>query len=72
MAQQKTGKVIQSVQRAVDIINCFEDITTERSLSELSTMLDLNKSTVHGILNTLHNNNFVRQNQRGTSPMLTG
>ena len=65
MAQHKTGKVIQSVQRAVDIINCFEDITTERSLSELSTMLDLNKSTVHGILNTLHNNNFVRQNQRG-------
>lgn len=65
MPEKKSGKFIQSVQRAVDIINCFDDVNTELSLSEISARLDLNKSTVHGILNTLHNNNFIRQNAAG-------
>lgn len=65
MPQPKTGKVIQSVQRAVDIINCFDNVSTELTLGQLSTMLGLNKSTVHGILNTLHNNDFIRQTPAG-------
>ncbi|MEG1932505.1 MAG: helix-turn-helix domain-containing protein, partial [Pygmaiobacter sp.] len=65
MPQQKFGKIIQSVQRAIDIINCFDDVATELTLGEISAALDLNKSTVHGILNTLHNNEFIRQNANG-------
>lgn len=65
MPEQKNGKIIQSVQRAVDIINCFDDVNTEMSLSQISNRLGLNKSTVHGILNTLHNNNFIRQGPTG-------
>lgn len=65
MQPQKTGRTIQSVQRAIDIINCFEDISTELTLGQISAALDLNKSTVHGILNTLYQNDFVRQNSSG-------
>lgn len=65
MQQQKNSRSIQSVQRAIDIINCFDGIGTELSLGEISTKLNLNKSTVHGILSTLHQNNFVRQTPTG-------
>lgn len=65
MQPQKTGRTIQSVQRAIDIINCFDDTNTELTLGQISAALNLNKSTVHGILNTLYQNDFVRQNSSG-------
>lgn len=65
MQQQKTGKTIQSVQRAIDIINCFDSNHPKLTLGEISSMLDLNKSTVHGILSTLYKNDFVRQTPSG-------
>ena len=65
MQPQKTGRTIQSVQRAIDIINCFESNETELTLGQISEALELNKSTVHRILNTLHQNDFVRQNSSG-------
>lgn len=65
MQGNKSGKSIQSVQRAIDILNCFEDVHTELTLGQLSAMLELNKSTVHGILSTLYKNEFVRQNPTG-------
>jgi len=65
MPQTKGGKVIQSVQRAIDIIECFDGVDIELSLSQISQRLGLNKSTVHGILNTLHNNDYICQNSDG-------
>ena len=65
METRGTGKSIQSVQRAVDILNCFDENTIELSLNDISTRLGLNKSTVHGLLNTLHNNRFIQQNGNG-------
>jgi len=59
------GKNIQSVQRGVDILNCFDDSRIELSLNDISEQLGLNKSTVHGIINTLHNNRFIQQNSNG-------
>lgn len=59
----KTGKNIQSVQRAIDILNCFDETRTELSLNEISLILNLNKSTVHGLINTLHNNGYLQQNE---------
>jgi len=59
------GKSIQSVQRAIDIINCFDEKNIELSLNEISTILNLNKSTIHGILNTLRNNGYICQNKEG-------
>ena len=65
MEQTKRGKVIQSVQRAIDILNCFDDAVTELSLSQISETLSLNKSTVHGILATLCANDFMQQGPSG-------
>ncbi|MCT4631553.1 MAG: IclR family transcriptional regulator [Firmicutes bacterium] len=55
-------RVIQSVQRALDIIECFDEINRELTLSEISHKLGLNKSTVHGIIKTLSVNEYIDQN----------
>lgn len=60
-----SGKQIQSVQRAIDILNCFTASSPTLTLGQISARLDLNKGTVHGILNTLHNNGFISQNSSG-------
>lgn len=66
MTNESAGKnrVIQSVQRALDIIDCFNSQKVELSLNELSLMLDLNKSTVHGLVNTLVVNDYISQNNQ--------
>ncbi len=61
----KTPKIIQSVQRAADIIACFHGTPVELSLSEISDTLGLNKSTAHGIISTLCINNFLEQSPSG-------
>lgn len=66
MEKNGKGKNIQSIQRAVDIINCFNENSIELTLNDISQQLDLNKSTVHGIINTLHNNRFLQQNSNGS------
>ena len=43
---------IQSVERAIWILKCFEG-HTELSLSEISRMLSLHKSTAFGLVSTL-------------------
>ena len=63
MQENKIGKSIQSVQRAIDILECFDESRVELSLNEISQMLGINKSTVHGIINTLYNNGYIRQNE---------
>jgi len=65
MEPQKNGKSIQSVQRAIDIIGCFESLQTELTLAQISTTLGLNKSTVHGIISTLHKNGYIAQTSSG-------
>ncbi len=62
---QQLGKNIQSVQRAVDILNCFRSDKDQLSLMEISETLQLNKSTVHGIINTLRNNEYMTQSEDG-------
>jgi len=46
-------RLIQSVQRAIQIIDCFDSMDKQLSLSEISERVGLNISTVHGILQTL-------------------
>lgn len=59
------GKTIQSVQRALNILNLFTETVTELSLGEISEALDLNKSTAHGLVSTLHCNGYVQQAPNG-------
>lgn len=62
---QKTPKLIQSVQRAIDILSCFHGSPIELSLGEISEMLSLNKSTVHGLISTLYANDYIAQSPNG-------
>lgn len=54
---------VQSIDRAVAILECFSEGKRELKLSEIAHILDLNKSTVHGLLNTLKYHGFIDQDE---------
>lgn len=62
LQNRKIPRLIQSVKRAMDIINCFDPYHTQLSLSEISKKLNLNMSTVHGIINTLCAYSYIDKN----------
>ncbi len=59
----KDEKRIQSVDRAVQILNSFSEQKSEWRLTELAQALQLNKSTVHGIINTLKYHGLIDQDE---------
>ncbi|MCM0759909.1 MULTISPECIES: IclR family transcriptional regulator [Sporomusa] len=61
MAQQ--GVMVQSIERAIQILNCFNGNNSELTLQAIANELNLNKSTVHGILNTLKHYGLVEQDE---------
>ena len=65
MEQEYGGRTIQSVQRALDILGLFDEEHSEFSLGEISELLNLNKSTVHGLISTLYPNRYPQQNSSG-------
>lgn len=58
----RTGR-IQAIDRAVMVLNCFNEDKRELKLSEISDKLDINKSTVHGIINTLKYHGLIAQDE---------
>ncbi|NLA12722.1 MAG: IclR family transcriptional regulator [Tissierellia bacterium] len=54
---------VQSIDRAVAILDCFSEEKKELRLSEISERLGLNKSTVHGIISTLKYHGFISQDE---------
>lgn len=56
----KSEPSIQSIDRAVRILHCFEK-KSELSLSEICSEVGLHKSTVYGILTTLKNNDLLQK-----------
>ena len=58
----RTGRV-QAIYRAVMIMNCFNEDRRELKLSEISEMLDINKSTAHGIITTLKYHGLMDQDE---------
>ena len=60
-----TERQIQSVQRAINILNCFTMTNSALTLGQISNQLGLNKGTVHGILSTLYQNGYISQNRNG-------
>lgn len=52
---------VQSIDRAVAILDCFTENKRELKLSDIAIMLDLKKSTVHGLLNTLKYHGLIEQ-----------
>ncbi|WP_400162435.1 IclR family transcriptional regulator [Brevibacillus sp. TJ4] len=57
-----TERLIQSVDRAIDIIELFTASTPELSVKEISERLHLSKSTVHGLIKTLEYRGLLEQN----------
>ncbi|OHD23947.1 MAG: hypothetical protein A2Y38_12020, partial [Spirochaetes bacterium GWB1_59_5] len=58
----KTSGSIQSVDRALSILECFTMERQELGVSELSRLLGLNKSTAFGLLSTLERRGYLQQN----------
>lgn len=56
---EKKVRLIQSIQRAFDIINCFDERDNKLSLPQISERLSLNINTVRGITNTLVANGYL-------------
>lgn len=54
---------VQAIDRAVSIMKLFNEDRRELKLSEISDALDLNKSTVHGIISTLKYHGLIDQDE---------
>ena len=55
-------KVIGSVQRAIDILDLFDEHHPELGTTEIAQALDLPKSTAAGLILTLDHNDYLEQN----------
>jgi DNA-binding IclR family transcriptional regulator len=52
---------IRAVERALDVLMCFSSRTPELSMTQISEMVGINKSTVHRLLATLEGKRFVER-----------
>ena len=52
---------IRAVERALDVLLCFTSQTPELTMSQISEMVGINKSTVHRLLATLESKRFVER-----------
>jgi DNA-binding IclR family transcriptional regulator len=57
--------VINSVLKAIDILQAFRTDEPRLSLAEISTRLDMPRSTTHNLLNTLLSRGFVEKTDDG-------
>nr|WP_263323473.1 IclR family transcriptional regulator [Neobacillus sp. Marseille-Q6967] len=57
-----TERLIQSIERAADVLELFLTSHQELSVKEISDKLGLSKSTVHGIIKTLEFRGYLQQN----------
>ena len=58
-----TENTVRAVERALDILLCFSRQTPELTMSEISLKVDIHKSTVHRILATLEEKQFVERDK---------
>lgn len=59
----KNTNRVQAIDRAVAILRLFGDTRRELKLTEIADALDLNKSTVHGILSTMKYHGMISQDE---------
>ncbi len=53
--------IIQSVERALKILDLFDEYNTELRITDISERLSLHKSTVHSLLKTLRKYHYIEQ-----------
>jgi IclR family KDG regulon transcriptional repressor len=54
---------VRAVERAIQILDCFDDEHPERGVSEIALAVDLHKATAHRIIVTLFNNGYLERTQ---------
>ncbi len=60
--RSKDAESLRTVQRALDILDCFTIQETELSLTDISNKINLAKSTITRLLTTLEQNGYVIKN----------
>jgi DNA-binding IclR family transcriptional regulator len=60
--RQPVSKRIQVLERAMKLLDAFDEDHQEMGVTELADRLDLHKATVHRILRTLEEGGFIQQN----------
>lgn len=60
--ETKSEKGIQSVNRAIQILKCFEN-NEELGVTEISKLMSLHKSTAFGLISTLEMNKLLEKNE---------
>lgn len=70
---RKAKYPVLTLEKALDIINYFKEHSSEDgiSLSEICQKLDMKKSSVHRILNTLYEYNYVEKTLSGNKYKLS-
>ncbi|MDD9269122.1 IclR family transcriptional regulator [Paenibacillus sp. GCM10023248] len=53
--------IIQALDRALRIMDLFDEYTTELKITEISARMELHKSTVHALLKTLQLHGYIHQ-----------
>jgi IclR family acetate operon transcriptional repressor len=66
----RAGRTIQSVDRALDILEVLSASGTELALGEIASRSGLNSSTCHHLLSTMVARGYVGQSRRGRSYFL--
>jgi IclR family KDG regulon transcriptional repressor len=56
---------VRAVERALQILNCFDDEHSERGISEISQAVGLHKATAHRIVTTLLNFGYLERASDG-------
>ncbi|WP_088105891.1 IclR family transcriptional regulator [Halalkalibacter urbisdiaboli] len=54
--------IIQAVERALKILDLFDEFETELKITDISERMALHKSTVHSLLKTLQKHRYIEQN----------
>jgi len=57
--------IIQSLDRALTIMDLFDEHNRELKITEISTRVGLHKSTVHSLLKTLQKHGYIEQDENG-------
>lgn len=57
--------IIQSLDRALTILDLFDENHRELKITEISARVGLHKSTVHSLLKTLQLHRYIEQNENG-------
>ncbi|UOF91179.1 IclR family transcriptional regulator [Fodinisporobacter ferrooxydans] len=63
LKKSKDSDSLRTVQRALDILNCFSLQETELTLTEIANKISLAKSTTTRLLGTLEQNGLIKKNQ---------